>query len=246
MADTGIPFVALDALFLDAGNTLFSMDFALMSKQLALLGHACPPLALARAEAAARPAVSDHIRLGNSTESQDVFRFYLRELLERVLKTGEPERVELADRWAAVLEQPALRERLWTSVLPGVRKTLPALREAGLKLVIVSNSDGTMESALERAGLRHLLDAVVDSARVGFEKPDPRIFLHALEVARARPEHTLHVGDLYAADVAGARAAGIHAVLLDPFGDWTHVDCPTRPDLESLGREILEARRAVS
>jgi hypothetical protein len=58
MTNTGIPFAALDALFLDAGNTLLSMDFTLMSEQLALLRHSCPPQAPARAEAAARRAVS--------------------------------------------------------------------------------------------------------------------------------------------------------------------------------------------
>ena len=69
---------------------------------------------------------------------------------------------------------------------------------------------------------------------VGFEKPDPRIFHHALRVAGASPETTLHVGDLYDADVVGARAAGVHALLLDPFGDWPDVDCERATDLGVL------------
>ena len=62
---------------------------------------------------------------------------------------------------------------------------------------------------------------VIDSALVGYEKPDPRIFAAALERTGADPDRTLHIGDLYHADVVGARTAGIHALLLDPYGDWT-------------------------
>ncbi len=245
MSTSPIPFETLDTVFLDAGNTLFSMDFELLSEELAQLGPRCAPDVLARAEAAARPAVSARIAAGGSTESRDVFRFYLQKLLGGVLEIDEAELNRLAEDWAAVLSEPALRARLWVRVMPGVPQTLAALHEAGLKLVVVSNSDGSMESLLVRAGLRPLLDAVVDSTHVGFEKPHRGIFLHALETVAARAELTLHVGDLYAVDVAGARSVGIHALLLDPFGDWPDVDCPTQPDLASVGHELLAARGRV-
>jgi len=46
------------------------------------------------------------------------------------------------------------------------------------------------------------------------------------------------VGDLYHADVSGARAAGIHGVLLDPFDDWTGVDCDREPDLWAVAGRL--------
>jgi FMN phosphatase YigB (HAD superfamily) len=95
-----------------------------------------------------------------------------------------------------------------------------------------------------RAGLHALLDEIVDSHLVGFEKPDPRIFAHALERSGAQPETTLHVGDLYAADVVGARAAGVHALLLDPHDDWPPVDCARLPNVPALARAIRAARAA--
>jgi len=79
-----------------------------------------------------------------------------------------------------------------------------------------------------------LFESVIDSRIVGYEKPDPRIFEHALNVSGASPETTLHIGDLYHADVVGARAAGIHALLLDPYGDWINVDCELVPDMPAL------------
>jgi putative hydrolase of the HAD superfamily len=82
---------------------------------------------------------------------------------------------------------------------------------------------------------------------VGREKPDPAIFEHALAVAGVEREACLHVGDLLSADVLGARAAGIEAVLLDPHGDWRdsegdelrRLGCPTARDLLTLVAERL-------
>ncbi|MGH2871266.1 MAG: HAD family hydrolase, partial [Solirubrobacteraceae bacterium] len=82
----------------------------------------------------------------------------------------------------------------------------------------VSNWDVSLLEVLELAGLGVLLDAVVSSAAVGAAKPAPAIFGHALALSGARPEHALHVGDSLAEDVAGARACGIEAVLLDRSG----------------------------
>ncbi|HYB13474.1 MAG TPA: HAD-IA family hydrolase, partial [Myxococcota bacterium] len=83
---------------------------------------------------------------------------------------------------------------------------------------------------------------VVDSHLVGSEKPDRAIFEHALRLSQSRPERTLHVGDLYHADVVGARRAGLHAVLLDPYGDWEDFDCERARDVPELARRILASR----
>jgi putative hydrolase of the HAD superfamily len=83
---------------------------------------------------------------------------------------------------------------------------------------------------------------VIDSALVGFEKPDPRIFATALTRTASDPARTVHVGDVYAADVLGARAAGLPAVLLDPHGDWGAVDCEVARDVPEVAERILSAR----
>ena len=109
------------------------------------------------------------------------------------------------------------RERhLWCSVRERTHEALARLRAAGLRLGVVSNSDGRVEQALDAAGLRDYFDVVVDSALVGVEKPDPAIFRAALDALGVAPEEALYVGDLYEVDVVGARAAGIEAVLLTP------------------------------
>lgn len=237
-----VPYGDVDTLFLDVGNTLVSIDFPWVAGELGERGIACTPEELERAEAAARPIVSERLLRGSSGENTDGFRFYLATVLECLGGRAADDIGGLVESLAPVLRLPGRSDRLWRRVMPGVPEALRALRDAGLALVVVSNSDGSVERGLTDQGLRGLLDAVFDSQVVGFEKPDPRIFEHALARAGAQPERTLHVGDMYGADVVGARAAGIHAVLLDPHGDWGEVDCDRHADLPGVAREVLASR----
>jgi putative hydrolase of the HAD superfamily len=240
-----IPYEEIDTLFLDAGNTLVSVDFGWVRQELRALGIEAEVESLRRAEAAARPAVSEAVTESRRTEGRVQFEFYLRSVLERLDVTGDLGDAalrSLVDALAPVLGAPGLTQRLWSWVMPGVETALEALRAQELQLVVVSNSDGSVEQGLTDLGLLPYLDAVIDSHVVGFEKPDPRIFEHALDVAGADPEQTLHVGDIYAADVEGARAAGIHALLLDPYGDWDGVDCERQADVAEVSRALTEAR----
>jgi FMN phosphatase YigB (HAD superfamily) len=103
-------------------------------------------------------------------------------------------------------------------------------------VAIVSNNDGTAEDQMRDFGVCQLSDgplpraaAIVDSGLVGISKPDPRIFLPALEALRTDPARTLYVGDTVHADVNGARAAGMPVVQLDPFdlhGGFDHWRMP--------------------
>ena len=226
----------LTTLCLDAGNTLIGMDTELLREMLASEGIAATAEAVARAEAAARPALSRWIASGVSTEGAATLTVYLRETLVAIGHRGVDEAT--LRRMATALRSVDTRG-LWSRVLPGVPEALRTLRTAGLRLVVVSNADGTVESGLARVGLRDLVDLVVDSHVVGFEKPDPRIFAHALAAVGASPAETLHVGDLYAVDVVGARAAGIDAVLLDPYGDWAGVDCERVADVPALAARLI-------
>lgn len=97
---------------------------------------------------------------------------------------------------------------------PEVPDVLARLRAGGARLAVVSNWDVSLHDVLERTGLRRLVDAVVISAELGVAKPDPAIFHAALERLGADAEGAVHVGDSLQADVAGARAAGLQAVLV--------------------------------
>jgi putative hydrolase of the HAD superfamily len=235
-----IPYRDIDTIFLDVGNTLISIDFAWVCRELAVHGLECTAQALARAEAAGRPIISAQL-LGRSTETRHTFELYLRTILDRVAPPRMPRQrhEELIEQLMPLLYRPGESLKLWSVLLPGVPEALTQLHEAGYQLAVVSNSDGTVETGLAQKGLRKFMSVVVDSHVVGFEKPDPRIFHHALDQLGADPSRTLHVGDMYAADVVGARAAGIHPVLLDPFDDWGDVDCERVRDVRQLAERLL-------
>jgi putative hydrolase of the HAD superfamily len=108
----------------------------------------------------------------------------------------------------------ALRFRAFDDAAPA----LAQLRKRGLRLVVVSNWDCSLRDVLAELGLRGVVDAVVTSAEVGAPKPDRRIFEAALAAAGCAAAECVHVGDSPAADVAGARAAGIRALLLARAG----------------------------
>ncbi len=113
---------------------------------------------------------------------------------------------------------------LWRAVVPGAVEGLSAIAAAGVQMAIVSNSDGTVEEQLlahricqvgAGAGVR--VAAVVDSFLVGYAKPDPRIFGHALASLGVASDRAIHVGDSVRYDVEGARAAGVYPLHFDPY-----------------------------
>jgi putative hydrolase of the HAD superfamily len=101
------------------------------------------------------------------------------------------------------------------SVFPEVEATLERLASAGMRLGVVSNWDSGLPRLLERLGLARWFETLAVSALAGVEKPDPALFERALADLGADPGRTVHVGDVPELDVAGARAAGIHPILLD-------------------------------
>ena len=240
-----IPYDQIDTIFLDVGNTLISIDFDWIAAELSARGFACEPASVRRAEAAARPGYSQLLFVDGVEAGTDLFLTYLTAMFERLDVTAALPSSNLRDlvtELRPVLRPDGRASVLWRAVMPQVPEALARMRDMGLTLVVVSNSDGTAERSLEAAGLRPYLDFVIDSAIVGYEKPDPRIFEHGLRQTGARAERTLHVGDLYHADVTGARAAGIHAVLLDPYGDWMGIDCERAPDLWAVAERFRGKR----
>ena len=123
----------------------------------------------------------------------------------------------------------------WAHAGLGVKDGLRALAGLGLPMGVVSNSNGTVEDDLRRVGVCYARDGdgpppagletgiemgvILDSAVVGVAKPDPGIFRIALDALNVPAGGTvLHVGDSLRYDVAGALAAGLQPVHMDPYG----------------------------
>ena len=147
---------------------------------------------------------------------------------------GEYERLVLEGAGVEVSLELALRVFARVREIPrgyalydDVLAALDELKRRGIVLALITNNRGDANALCRDQGLFPALDFAVGSEEAGAGKPDPAIFQAALRRARTEPRETMHVGDQYDTDVKGARAAGIHPVLLDRDNMKAGVvDCP--------------------
>jgi putative hydrolase of the HAD superfamily len=137
-----------------------------------------------------------------------------------------------------------VRHNLYSLVPEGLGAALDDVRARGVRVVIVSNSEGMLDRLFVDLGILRHFDAVVDSGKVGVEKPDPRIFRIALDRFGVPAERALMLGDTFATDIAGARAAGIRAALIDVHGqlEGRHLDVPRVAGVTDVARAIGDER----
>jgi putative hydrolase of the HAD superfamily len=93
--------------------------------------------------------------------------------------------------------------------------TLNHLRDEGYRLGIISNWEAWLPTLLTITGIAPFFDHIVISGVCGLEKPDPRIFMLALDEGGYRPDEVVYIGDRPAHDVEPAVKAGIRPILLD-------------------------------
>jgi REG-2-like HAD superfamily hydrolase len=134
-------------------------------------------------------------------------------------------------------------------IFPDAYPVLEALQQRGLTVGAVSNWVWNLPELLHALDLVQHFDFIAASARIGFEKPHPKIFEWALREADADPAAVLHVGDHLDADVAGARDVGIEAVLIDRNERYRADEVPDGvPVIRSLDEllPIVDARLRVA
>jgi putative hydrolase of the HAD superfamily len=203
------------AVLLDAMGTLLTFEPPAPHLRAALLerlGVDVGEEAAARAIAAEIAYYRAHLHEGRDEAGLAALRRASAEAMRPALPGGAAEA-------GGELLTAALLDSLRFVAYPEVPDALAALRAAGWRLVVVSNWDVSLHERLFETGLAALVDGAVASAELGAAKPDGAIFAHALALAGAAPEDAWHVGDSVAADVEGARAAGVRPVLVARDGE---------------------------
>jgi HAD superfamily hydrolase (TIGR01549 family) len=190
----------LDAVTVDAFGTIVELCDPVepLAQVLAARGVERDHAAIERAFAAEAEYYVRHSLRGRDEASLEALRRDCAEVfLHGVHANLDPG--EFAPDYVAALE---------FRVIEGTIETLDSLRSAGLRLACVGNWDRSLESVLERLGVAGRFEAIVSSAVAGVEKPDPAIFLLALDRLGAAPDRALHIGDRDI-DREGASAAGL-------------------------------------
>ena len=221
----------VDAVLFDAGGTLLRLDYAFMRACAQRRNHAIDDAALARGEAVVRREIDRREAQTGGTRERDADRVAL--YFGAVLESAG---VASAAAAAAAEEIAAEHSRanMWRVAIPGAAEVLTALRARGFRVGVVSNADGRVAALLEAAGLAPHLETIVDSHLEGVEKPDPEIFRRALARLTVPAARAAYVGDIFAIDVLGARAAGLSAILIDETGGYADVECPRIAALAEL------------
>jgi putative hydrolase of the HAD superfamily len=135
------------------------------------------------------------------------------------------EGTEVKDEWGVAWQG---------ELIPSAAELVCELKRRGYKLALVADGPcGTFENLLTMHNLYHHFDALAISELVGVEKPDPRMFCHALdqlEIGREDYSRTIMVGNNLARDIKGANALGMVSVWLD----WA----PRRPKIPADESEM--------
>jgi putative hydrolase of the HAD superfamily len=207
------------AVLLDAFGTLVTLDApapllrALLAERL---GAIVTDAQAATALAAEVSYYRAHMHEGVDLERVARLHASCAEVLRRAL----PAEPVITQATPGVVTE-LLLDSLRFGVFADVPEVLAQLRAAGLRLVVASNWDASLDSVLARVGLLDAVDGVVNSASAGFAKPDPRLLQSALLLAGVAPAAALHVGDSFREDVGAALGAGVSPVLLARGGRGT-------------------------
>jgi putative hydrolase of the HAD superfamily len=230
-----------DVLLLDLGGVVYLPDPVRIRRALAVVDAVADPKHLHRAHFHGIAALEhDQPVVGHHGDAASRWHPYW---LSYASACGVDDRD--LDAAATALSAEMGLGAAWTDEMPGAREAIRDIAASGVSIVVVSNADGTVESQLRAHGICQVGDgpgavitAILDSAVVGVAKPDPAIFHLALEVAGVPAERALMVGDTPAADVAGALAAGVRPVLIDPYALHTDVGCERFPSLPHLAQAL--------
>lgn len=137
----------------------------------------------------------------------------------------------ILDKW----QQVKFKMVLFDDVMP----VLTHLRELGLILGLISNVDRDITPLCQELGLSALLQVMVTSQEVGFNKPQPEIFQEALKQAGVKSSEAIYVGDQYQIDVVGANKAGMQGILLDRGGYFEGIaDSPRIRSLTEVAKHL--------
>jgi HAD superfamily hydrolase (TIGR01549 family) len=196
----------MKALGFDFGQTLGELDYEFLAKRLQERG-----VALDQQAAAANGKRAWHIY---GLKKSDGHAVAWRAMMEAQL-TGGAVPGERAAELAAWLWDEQPRQNLWRRPIPGMIELVRELKRGGVPIAIISNSEGHLAELVRELGWARDFDVVVDSGRIGIDKPDPRIFLHACAALDVGPSELLHVGDAWEADVQGALGVSASAVWFD-------------------------------
>ncbi|RNI23246.1 HAD family hydrolase [Flexivirga caeni] len=241
------------AVLLDVDNTLLDNTTAMLAAGLAAMAALWPQFT-----AEQHVAMAERYRL----DPGGAFERYMRGdndyrvmRAERLRDVAAAYGVPVPDDALEIYESAfrpvfAQEQRTFEDVIPFAERCA----EAGLRVAVLTNSsDELTAEKFERTGLTGRLGSITTRDTLGFGKPDPRVFRHACAGLGVEPGDTAYIGDEWAADVEGSRAAGLQPIWITRGGRAAAPEADPVPVIASLdqlrvgerGLEVLDLGRAA-
>jgi putative hydrolase of the HAD superfamily len=214
----------LKVIFFDVGNTLLFPNRERIHKPLAERGFTADADLLRDLECRTKNQFDGMMTNDGNTDHSFWWMFYSQLLSEIGLNDDA-----VRDQLVASIRNSGN----WDTIRPGTAEQLHEVGER-YQIAVISNADGKIEDVLRMCGIADCFRTITDSGLVGYEKPHPEIFRHALKTMNAAPGESLYVGDVYSVDYLGATAAGMQAVLMDVPGAYRDKDVLRVESLEEL------------
>jgi HAD superfamily hydrolase (TIGR01509 family) len=226
------------AVTFDFGQTLAELDHDFLQRRAHSFGAELDPVASHAGTVAAWHAYGAAKSLGHARAWQAMMLEILRRGGVRKIR-AEAADPTYAEKIAQLLWDAQPTQNLWRKPIAGMFELCAELGTSGVPVGIISNSEGHLAELVEELGHSALFRTVIDSGRVGVDKPNPRIFELAAEALGVPLTEIVHVGDAWEADVLGARGAGARAIWFAP------TDNRTLPDGVVACRNAGELRQAL-
>jgi len=213
----------------DFGQTLAELDHEFLARRVAERGRLLDPVR-------SREAIPLAAKAYDSMKARGHAAAWMSMVCTLLEHGGIATPAELA-AWLWQ-EQPA--KNLWRMPIAGMFELCLELQSKGVKLGILSNSEGRLAELIDELGKTALFPVIIDSGRVGIDKPDRRIFELAAEHLGEKTSELIHVGDSWEADVMGAVGAGARAIWFGAF------DGRSLPERVAACRNAAEVRAALA
>lgn len=193
----------------DFGQTLASLDCAYLAQKLGERGSPTSDANLEGALGSAWAAYDQAVRAGVCGHPWKLF-------MKSLLSGAGLDRSPALDDDVDFLWNDQPHRNLWRRPISGMIDLARSLSSRGLRIGVLTNSEGRAAELIDELGWGGVFDVIVDSGRVRVEKPDPRIFQIFAQQLGVPIESILHLGDSLGADVHGARRAGMRALWFRP------------------------------
>ncbi|MBI1422029.1 MAG: HAD-IA family hydrolase [Gammaproteobacteria bacterium] len=138
----------------------------------------------------------------------------------------------------AVRDRQARFDHALCHVRPGTLHTLQILKQAGLRLALISNASTGEISAWAASPLAPMFDVTVFSCECGLKKPEPAIYQHALEQLGVEAAACVYVGDGGSQEFHGAGPLGMRTLLTREFLQMSRYEKVMAEQGEMIGGEI--------